>query len=160
MDAHTILNLDDDEFKHEVLKASQKVLNKVFIRLAEQGRNNLLLWLANDRHFNLDIAMWAACNHRRTDTMNILYGLGAKMKAGYFVSAVLKNWVDMAMWLYTIDNTCIDEYMKDKWFYLMVPICNNRQMAMLSWLLEHFQVDRQLLVSVCIHEDVKRFLLF
>jgi hypothetical protein len=147
-----------DEFKNIFLKSGFKQQNKLFIQAAGNGENTTLIWMANTGNYNLNKAMWAACNHRHTETMNLLYGMGAKMSAGYFVSAVLKNWMDVAMWLYTIDPKCIDDYMYHNWFYLMVPICNNRQMAMLNWLLEKYNVRRDQLIQSIIHEDVKRFL--
>lgn len=158
MEISEILQLDNDEFKKACLRKKKYELNKIFIRLAEQGSNNLLIWMAHEWHFNLNKAIWAACHHHKIDTMNILYGMGAKLGAGYFVSAVLKNWVDMAMWLYTMDKASIDEYMKTDWFYLLTIVCNNRQIAMLEWLLEKYNVDKDALIKICIHDEVKRFL--
>ena len=146
--------MDKDIF----LKSSFNQQNRMFLRAAENGDNNSLVWMANNAQYSIDKAMWGACNHRQIETMKLLYGMGAKMKAGYFVSAVLKNWTDMAMWLYTIDRTCIDEYIINNWFCLLIIVCNNRQMAMLSWFLERYKVNREQLASSIIHDDVKRFL--
>lgn len=153
-----ILELDGDDFKRACLKKNKYELNKIFIRLAERGANNLVIWMANEWKLNLDNAMWAACNHCRIETMNILYGLGAKTCVGYFVSSVLKNNVHMVSWLHGLDKANIDEYMKTDWFCLLIIVCKNRQMAMLEWLLNEYNIDKSLLVQYCIHEDVKRFL--
>lgn len=147
--------MDKDIF----LKSSFNQQNRMFIRAAENGDNNSLVWMANNGNYSLDNAMWAACNHRQIETMKLLYGMGAKIKAGYFVSAVLKNWMDMVMWLYIMNCADINEYMINNWFYLLIIVCNNRQMAMLSWFLERYKMNREQLAASIIHEDVKRFLL-
>ena len=140
------------------VRTSFKEQNKLFIQAAGNGDNNSLIWMANIGKYNIDRAMWAACNNRHIETMKLLRRMGAKISAGYFVSAVLKNWMDVAMWVYTIDRKCIDDYMYKEWFYLMVIICNNRQIAMLSWMLERYKINHNDLVKSIIHEDIKKFL--